>query len=125
MNSDFEKQLQRQPLREIPPHWRGRILANAQPTTGRWREWFWPCPQAWAALAAAWIVILAVDLGTGDYAAQTAPATPPLSREALIELRQRQETLARLIFPEQALEAEPPKSTVPRRSELRKQFLVA
>jgi len=57
MNSEFENQLQRQPMREIPLQWRARIIAAAQPSPSWWHDWFWPCPQAWAVLGAAWVVI--------------------------------------------------------------------
>lgn len=64
MNSDFEDYLRRQPLREIPPSWRARVLAHAKPSPGRWREWLFPAPRAWAALGAAWIVIFCLYLAT-------------------------------------------------------------
>jgi hypothetical protein len=124
MNSEFENKLQSQPMREIPPHWRAKILAAAQPKPARWREWFWPCPQAWATLGAVWILIFAVNIGAGKSPSPTAQATPPLSHEALLEFRQQQEILAELIFPMEAPEAEPPKPALPRRSEIRKPFLV-
>ena len=64
MNSEFENQLQRHPMREIPPHWRARIIAAAQPAPSRWREWFQPWPQAWKALGAAWVLIFALHFTT-------------------------------------------------------------
>ncbi|MCX7010899.1 MAG: hypothetical protein NTY53_27280 [Kiritimatiellaeota bacterium] len=68
MNSEFEKKLMEQPLRQTPPAWRAEILREArtaavQPSsvvTG-WRSWLWPAPKAWAALAACWLVLLAVN----------------------------------------------------------------
>jgi hypothetical protein len=70
MNSDFEKKLVEQPLRATPAAWRGAILREARdaaaqqalhtPAATGWRSWFWPAPQAWAALAACWLVLLAV-----------------------------------------------------------------
>jgi hypothetical protein len=66
MNSEFENQLQRQSMREVPPHWRARIVAAAQPKPARWREWFWPCPQAWATLGAAWVVIFVLHFTAPD-----------------------------------------------------------
>lgn len=67
--NEFEKQLANQPLKSVPTEWRSQILNEARaheprdvraPETGSlaWlRELFWPCPQAWGALAALWIVI--------------------------------------------------------------------
>jgi hypothetical protein len=86
MNSDdFEQQLQRQPVRAVPAEWRMEILQTADraaaaatagvsrpdPVRGLtpaaavkswWREFLWPCPQAWAGLAAAWVIILALNV---------------------------------------------------------------
>ena len=89
-NDDFEKRLQRQPIREIPTEWRVEILSEAKAAAhaverevvpqrqrdssdsraalpaANWVEWLWPCPQAWAALAAAWLVIIALQLQTPE-----------------------------------------------------------
>ena len=69
---DFESQLQRQTLKPLPPEWRAEILqaarqAAAQPPrpTAGWSVWLWPCPQAWAGLAAVWMAILALNLAAG------------------------------------------------------------
>jgi hypothetical protein len=66
MNSEFENHMQRQPMRDVPPQWRARIMAAAQPKPAPWREWLWPCPQAWAALGAAWVVICVLHFTTPD-----------------------------------------------------------
>jgi len=153
MNSEFEKRLQGQPMREIPADWRARILEAASPSeVGMarravhrglspersprrgdptfakpavadalpwWRQWLWPCPQAWAGLAAAWVVILVMNLAMGKDPMRTANATVALSRQELRELRQQQQTLAELIFSGETVEAEPPKEGPPPRSEQR------
>ena len=74
MNTDdFERKLQRQPLRQIPAGWREEILAAA--TTGHTsrvtRHSFlsallWPHPAAWAGLAAIWTLIIAVNFSIRD-----------------------------------------------------------
>ena len=70
---DFEERLRRQPLRPIPPEWRAEILEaaravaspNRQPAPAPWwLEWLWPCPQAWAGLAAVWMLILTLQFQT-------------------------------------------------------------
>jgi hypothetical protein len=80
---EFEQQLQGQPLRRVPAGWREEILraahaarpahasriAHHEPATPWWREWLWPCPQAWAALAGVWIIILSLNMAS--------PARPP------------------------------------------------
>ena len=69
---DFESQLQRQTPKPLPPEWRTEILqaarqAAAQPsrTAAGWSIWLWPCPQAWAGLAAVWLAILTLNLAAG------------------------------------------------------------
>jgi hypothetical protein len=126
MNADFEQQLQRQPLRELPRDWRAEIVAAARRASGprsstpasRLTSWFWPCPRAWAGLGAAWLVIAGLNLAAERSPAQKADAVAPCSSEALLELRQQQLMLAKLISPPAAVEAEPPQPAYPRRSEI-------
>ena len=59
-------------MKSIPAEWRAGILnaasvrekggvpAPALPMVSWLRELFWPCPQAWAALAGLWLVIAAI-----------------------------------------------------------------
>ena len=105
MNADFEKHLQRQPLRDLPRDWRAEIMAAASPAAGsrsstlvsRLSSWFRPCPRAWAGLGVAWLVILGLNLAAGKSPSPAANAIAPCSREALLELRQQQLMLAKLI----------------------------
>ena len=65
MNDRFEEKLQRQQFRQVPASWRREILAaGTKPEHGaaRWREWLWPSPVAWGAVAAAWLLIVALQL---------------------------------------------------------------
>ena len=139
MNRDdqFEKRLQRQPLREIPPAWREEILAVAEASRLsaparestfaallrlRLRELFWPAPQAWAALAAVWLVILGAHFATrepslGEFTRRT---TPP-SRQMRELLRQQEQLFAELVGPMEEPDADRPKP----RSEYRREFLNA
>lgn len=110
MNADdFEKQLRRQPLRQIPMEWREEIMDAArrvpdhqlstlspQPTSW-WRELLWPCPQAWAGLAAVWAVIFVLNVASRDpvQVAKTSKAVP--APEILIALREHRRLLAELI----------------------------
>ncbi|PYM13959.1 MAG: hypothetical protein DME18_07795 [Verrucomicrobia bacterium] len=126
---DFEKQLQRQPLRKIPAEWRGEILDaarrahqpqpsafNPQPASG-WRELLWPCPQAWAGLAAVWVLILALNSVTREPARAAQSPNTPRAPEVLIALKEHRRWLAELTGPSAPVEA--PKPFVPRpRSEL-------
>ncbi len=74
MNSDdFEKEVQRRPLRGVPEEWRESILRTAlagsapgSPAYGQFLDWcrtlLWPYPKAWAGLAAVWVLIIGMHL---------------------------------------------------------------
>lgn len=62
----FERKLQRQLFRRIPTEWRDTILGEAKDSENlrslsEWREWIWPSPLAWVAIAAVWLLFLSVD----------------------------------------------------------------
>ncbi len=145
---DFEKQLERQRVRPVPAAWRAEILqaANAEslapcaraeavspaPRASRLTPSFlstiharlsailWPCPQAWAGLAAVWVVILAVNHFTLDKPEMLAGKSSPPSPEIMMVLQEQRRTLAKLIDSNDPPSAEPPKPFVPRpRGELR------
>src|SRR5437899_10153618 len=111
MNSpdSFEQKLQRQKPRELPPGWRDDVLRTAQEvaieharrTAGRrqptspatWRRvltnLFWPHPLAWGGLAAAWLIILVLNIASSDpaehrMASEASPPSPEV-RELLRE----------------------------------------
>jgi len=112
---EFEQKLQRQPLRQVPTGWREEILTAAskvgtarRAVRGRLGEaslpnWLstllWPNPQAWAGLAAVWILIFAVNFSTRDASQAVAGKSSPPSSEVIVELRQQQQLLAELIGP--------------------------
>ena len=125
---EFEQSLQRQELRKIPADWRDEILrtARASSTTVAarssalaprrpfwWRELLWPCPQAWAGLAAAWVFIVLMNFQSGERSARAMAKESMPSKELLLALREQRRALERSIeFDEQA--SEPPKRFVPR-----------
>ena len=128
MNRDdqFEKRLRRQPLREIPSAWREEILSAAERAAASrpsspaprhaswWRELFWPCPQAWAGLAAAWVLILALNAATREpVQVATAQSTPP-AQEVLMALKERRRLLAELAGPPVQIEPQKPLAPGPR-----------
>jgi hypothetical protein len=130
MNDDFEQKLQRQNLRPIPSEWRETILHAAhaaRPRPSRLSTLLWPNPRAWAGLAAAWLLIVVVNLSAGDepsrtMARQTAPPPPQL----IDAVREQRRELARLIEPSVASDADRPKSLSPRpRSGWRGEFVNA
>lgn len=106
---EFEQQLQSQPRRAVPSEWRVEILeaadaarrAHASRATRDatrvpwWRQWLWPCPQAWAGLAVVWMILAGLHI--------TAPSTPqsnasksPDSEKQMAAAAQRRE-LGRLL----------------------------
>ncbi len=106
MNNDeqFENRLRRQPLRPIPPAWRGEILAaatarqsaiatrrgddDAIALVAGWRLLFARIPLAWAALAALWLGMIGVNLtmpGPMVSVAMEAPASARFSTLASLD----------------------------------------
>jgi hypothetical protein len=116
MNADeFEKRLQRQPLRQAPCEWRAEILAAAREaqapvhasriTHHSWLSTFnhqlstlfWPHPRAWAGLAAVWIFIFAVNFSLRDPSPRMAEKSAPPSPEVIVELKKQQRMFAELV----------------------------
>jgi hypothetical protein len=141
MNDDFEKRLQHQPLRKIPFDWRQQILQDAsssQPSTLDPRPSFlstlnsklstilWPNPKAWAGLAAAWVVIFALQFASRSSSRMVATARAPKSPVFLMTLKDQQQMLVELMGNNQSTDADQPRRTGPQpRSELRNPFLTA
>ena len=119
MNNEFEKRLEQQEFRGVPASWRREILAPVSESVGfNWRQLFWPCPQAWAGLAAVWVLILTVDLAMREKSpAMVVEASAP-ARTLIVALKEQQETLIRLVEPPDNSEAEPPRRGLQHRSEL-------
>jgi hypothetical protein len=131
MNDEFEKKLRQQGLRPIPDEWRVEILRAARTATPRrspvdppvsWlSKLLWPCPQAWAGLAAAWVAIIVLNFSNRDTSSpiavsQAAPPPPELVKAA----REQRLELARLLEPSDTGVADRPKTSRPRpRSDLR------
>ena len=141
MNRDepFEQRLQRQPLREAPSAWREEILVAASAAAGSrpstldarpvfwWRELFWPCPQAWAALASVWLLVLGLNFVSREPSPQrvarhTAPPSPQM-RELL---KQQERLFAELVGPLEKPPAGRSKPVAPQpRSSRREEFFNA
>jgi len=129
MNTDeFEKRLQRQPLRQIPAEWRTEILQNAVPApnsssvirhsflstlTSHLSALLLPHPKAWAALGAVWILIFALHVSSRDSVPQMAGKTQPSSTEIASNLRDQEKILAELIGNNEMPTADRPKRLPP------------
>jgi hypothetical protein len=105
MNSDdFEKKLERQPMRAVPTAWRAQILREARlaatskpvPWLAWWRELLWPRPLAWASLTAAWVIIAILHAATPAAPMLVAQQTPS-SREAMQRFAEQRREIAALL----------------------------
>jgi hypothetical protein len=117
---EFEQRLSRQSLRQLPADWRAEILASATRPVPRasllstlntkLSALLWPCPQAWAGLAAIWIFIFVFNHSMQDGTpVVVAQKIPPPSPQLVAELKQQQQMFVELIGQNQPVEAEPPK----------------
>src|SRR5271169_3464879 len=146
---DFETRLQRQPLRQIPGEWRhdilsatrqaslhdhaSRITHHVPPSRSllstlnhRLSTLLWPHPIAWAGLAAAWLVILGINLTTRDAATMAARHAAPVAPQVFMAFQEQERLLSELIGPRDTPVAGRPKPRLPKpRSEVRKQMLMA
>jgi hypothetical protein len=116
-HDDFEQKLRHQPLRQVPTEWREEILSAASKVGTARRavrffgragraslpDWLstllWPNPQAWAGLAAVWILIFAMNFSARDTSPVVAEKNSRPSSEVVVELRQQRLLLAELIGP--------------------------
>ncbi len=147
MNSEdpFEKRLQSQPMRGVPPSWREEILRTARTAAApqpapvehnlsalailaAWlRSLLWPHPRAWAGLGALWLVVFAVNLASREPSPQRLADRPvkpsPQMRELL---RQQEQLLAELVGPIGTAAAARPKTAAPQpRSQRRDELMNA
>jgi hypothetical protein len=145
MNPDeFERRLQRQPCRQLPREWRQDILSAAHRATrpghvsrltfhsflsafrAPLSAALWPSARAWAALAAVWVVIIAVNFSLRDRTDVAAAKAVRPSADVILALREQGKLMAELIGPTSPLEAVPPKTPLPQpRSERRHELLRA
>ena len=104
--NEFENQLARQPLKSVPTEWRAQILRDARAQMSQdvsdsgsrslsWlRELFWPCPRAWGALAAVWIVIAVFKITTPGAATANAGE---VAKNQVISVSEQRRELANLL----------------------------
>ena|SRR5438876_797812 len=133
MNAEnFERQLQQQPFRSIPPIWREQVLKSTEAaalaqhasehlqTSGWLRELIWPCPQAWAAIATVWLIIL----GLHSFAGPNTPSSPapltaaPPTPELRAVFAEQRRLLAELLTETESILPMPPEPVERPRSQL-------
>jgi hypothetical protein len=124
--NEFEQRLRRVPMKPLPAGWRAEILAAvpARPAAvrGSWagrlnarlHDLLWPHPQAWAGLAAAWLVILLLQVSQRDGTPARAEKYVPPSPEMLVELRQQEQMLVELLGPIEVRDADRSRPAAPR-----------
>lgn len=144
MNDEhFEQRLRNQPMRHVPADWREQILSASQAAVPRHtspdpRHSFfstlnhqlstllWPHPKAWAGLAAAWLVILALNLASTEKTEAAAIKTLPPSPEMVAALREQHRLLGELVGRTDLQDVERPKvAPLSPRSERAVELLVA
>jgi hypothetical protein len=132
---DFEKRLQRQPLRELPPEWRSQILKSAVPSrhsppvacnsflstiNHQLSTLLWPHPKAWATLAALWVGIAVAQFAASDHAVHVTKRPQLPSREEIVLLQQQTRLMTELVGRTATGDLDRPKSSAPQpRSERR------
>jgi hypothetical protein len=93
--NDFERKLSRVPFRTPPEDLRAVVLARADSgkTAGvnvrwTWRDWLWPAPQAWVALAALWILFAVLSFASRppETTLPPAEAAQPVAGDKLFSL---------------------------------------
>ena len=140
---DFEQQLKRQAIRQVPKNWRGQILSAAQrahelsqPAAETPRRTicyslkshllacFWPSPGAWAGLAAVWIVIAIMNIKTGGRVNIVSGASSAETRELVISWKEQERLLSEIIrFQESPVPVAETSRPAPRpRSEQKRNF---
>ena len=146
---DFETRLRRQPLRQMPGEWRQGILSaarqavSAQPAprstpyvhvphsflstlSSRLSTLLWPHPAAWAGLAAAWVVILGLNLATQNTTVRIARRGVSPPPQVFMAFQEQQRLLSELLGPGERQVADKPKPVLPLpRSDLRSRLLMA
>ena len=143
MNSeDFEKSLQQQQFRQVPPTWKSEVLSNARLSAGtpsyvsvsrviiavlrsQPSMIFWPSPKAWLSLAAIWMLLFFANTSLNETHATTASTASLPERERMLVWKQQEQLLNELLGPEETHVADRPRPAAPSpRSERQNGFLI-
>jgi hypothetical protein len=87
--NEFERKLSKQSFRAQPAALRAAIFDSPHnvvtPVGWTWRDWFWPSPQAWGALAALWVFFAVLSLRNHETTpAERFAGPPPSARLTLL-----------------------------------------
>jgi hypothetical protein len=115
--NDFESELKKQTVRQIPSHWRGQILSGAardlslamrgRKASWSWRELFWPAPKVWAGIAAAWVLVFFLNVSSGTPAEITTVASSASGIDRVQGFEERRRLLVELLAPAESVEETP------------------
>ena len=108
---EFERKLERQPQRQIPPAWRAAILSAAREASasrpGRRPVWsainhlfstlLWPRPEAWAGLAAVWLLVFGLNFAAREPSREAALRETRPAAQMRDLWRQHEQMLAELV----------------------------
>ena len=128
---EFEQRLRAQPLRTVPPEWRGEMLAAARKASGATRvtprrvsplsamldslfSRLWPHPAAWAGLAAVWVLMLSLHFAVPAKPAGLARRAAPVSPQVFMAFREQRRLLAELLHTREIPVAVPPRAATSR-----------
>lgn len=127
--NDLEKKIAGQPMKSLPAEWRAEILSAARKAAApaapqatavageswgaRWREYLWPSPVAWGALAAVWVLIFALN-HSSDSAPQTMARNSKASPQTIMAFWEQNRLLVELLTPTPPASPEPPPAESPR-----------
>jgi hypothetical protein len=81
---------------------------------GLWLEAVWPWRRVWIGVAAAWLVILALDMPGRDAPATSAAAPPRPNPEVIAVLQQQEQLLTQLLGTEAPTTVSKPRNPGPR-----------
>lgn len=99
---EFEEQLKRQEPRAIPADWKSEILQAAEqsketkvtefpsPVSGLLSQLILPYPRMWGALAASWIAIICLQLGSAEFPSESMVQNQPKAANAALLAQQKQ-----------------------------------
>ena len=111
---EFEKKLQKMPLRTIPSDWKDEILKpmtqeQADEKILSWHFWLWPSPKAWTAVATSWLIICGLNFYVGTLPGTTKQSAMMTEPQKLLEIMiQQRKILAILQEPPSPERTEPP-----------------